>query len=69
MTIGSWNGIQLKGNNMKLLTVYKYKDSTIHKFIYETINTGYLWHVRNELLKAETPIVNNNFKRVARSNT
>ena len=45
--IGSWNGIQLKENNMRLLKVYH--SAWVFKFIYDT---GYLYTPTQEIICA-----------------
>ena len=64
MKIGSWNGIQLKENNMKLLAVYSYRNQDIYKFIYKSIHNGYFWYYRNEVSKAQTSVIAATYKRI-----
>ena len=64
--IGSWNGIQLKENNMKLLEVYSYRDQAIYKFIHKSICYKYFGYYRNLVSKAQIYEINTAYKRVVR---
>ena len=64
--IGSWNGIQLKENNMKLLAVYSYRNQDIYKFIYKSSHNGYFWYYRNEVSIAQTSVIAATYKRIVR---
>ena len=51
---------------MKLLEVYKYRNGIIYKFIYESIDSDYCYHYRNELTKSVTHVIGDKYTRVLR---
>lgn len=56
---------------MKLLSMYQYQDTKLYKFIYGTHKNnkkGYILYSTDELLKAETNIVTENFSKVEVNN-
>lgn len=58
--------LEFKEKDMKLLEVYKYRNGIIYKIIYESIDSGYCYHYRNELTKSVTHVIGDKYTRVLR---